>query len=58
VNEVTGRILIRPIFAGTVHIVKEMSVALFVATPELLNFCCGRCFIRTTAVMQFICILQ
>ena len=29
VNEVTGRILIRPIFAGTVPIVKEMSVGLF-----------------------------
>jgi hypothetical protein len=34
VNEVTGRILIRPIFAGTVPTVKEMSVALFSRRPN------------------------
>jgi hypothetical protein len=38
VNEVIGRILIRPIFAVTVLIVKEMSVGLFSQLPNDLVF--------------------
>jgi hypothetical protein len=34
VNEVAGRILIRPVFPGTVPIVKEMSVELFSRHPN------------------------
>jgi hypothetical protein len=34
VNEVTDRILIRPVFPGTVPIVKEMSVELFSRRPN------------------------